>query len=99
MKAASNIVKQILLTEKGTRLSELENKYLFKVAINSNKLEIKKLLKLLDVKVIAVNTMRRKGKKKRERTANYGKTAAWKRAVVTLHEDDKISMIWEKKCH
>ena len=94
MKAASNIVKQILLTEKGTRLSELENKYLFKVAINSNKLEIKKAVEeLLDVIVIAVNTMRRKGKKKRERTANYGKTAAWKRAVVTLHEDDKISMI------
>ena len=94
MKAASNIVKQVLLTEKGTRLSELENKYLFKVAINSNKLEIKKAVEeLLDVKVIAVNTMRRKGKKKRERTANYGKTAAWKRAVVTLHEDDKISMI------
>ena len=94
MKAASNIVKQILLTEKGTRLSELENKYLFKVSINSNKLEIKKAVEeLLDVKVIAVNTMRRKGKKKRERTANYGKTAAWKRAVVTLHEDDKISMI------
>ena len=94
MKAASNIVKQILLTEKGTRLSELENKYLFKVAINSNKLEIKKAVEeLLDVKVIAVNTMRRKGKKKRERTASYGKTAAWKRAVVTLHEDDKISMI------
>ena len=94
MKAASNIVKQILLTEKGTRLSELENKYLFKVAINSNKLEIKKAVEeLLDVKVIAVNTMRRKGKKKRDRTANYGKTAAWKRAVVTLHEDDKISMI------
>ena len=94
MKVASNIVKQVLLTEKGTRLSELENKYLFKVAINSNKLEIKKAVEeLLDVKVIAVNTMRRKGKKKRERTANYGKTAAWKRAVVTLHEDDKISMI------
>ena len=85
MKVASNIVKQVLLTEKGTRLSELENKYLFKVAINSNKLEIKKAVEeLLDVKVIAVNTMRRKGKKKRERTANYGKTAAWKRAVVTL---------------
>ena len=94
MKSASNIVKQILLTEKGTRLSELENKYLFKVAINSNKVEIKKAVEeLLDVKVIAVNTMRRKGKNKRERTANYGKTAAWKRAVVTLHEDDKISMI------
>ena len=94
MKVASNIVKQVLLTEKGTRLSELENKYLFKVAINSNKLEIKKAVEeLLDVKVTAVNTMRRKGKKKRERTANYGKTSAWKRAGVTLHKNDNISMI------
>jgi ribosomal protein L23 len=42
---------------------------------------------------MAVNTMRRKGKKKRERTANYGTTAAWKRAVVTLHADDSINLI------
>ena len=48
---------------------------------------------LFSVRVMAVNTMRRKGKKKRERTANYGTTAAWKRAVVTLHADDSINLI------
>lgn len=94
MKVASTIINQVLLTEKGTRLSEEENKYLFRVSLNANKMEIKKAVEdLLKVRVIAVNTMRRKGKKKRERTANYGKTAAWKRAVVTLHADDSISMI------
>ncbi|MFL2859899.1 MAG: 50S ribosomal protein L23 [Pontiellaceae bacterium] len=94
MKVASTIINQVLLTEKGTRLSEQENKYLFRVSLNANKMEIKKAVEeLLKVRVIAVNTMRRKGKKKRERTANYGKTAAWKRAVVTLHADDSISMI------
>ena len=94
MKVASNIINQVLLTEKGTRLAEEENKFLFRVSLSANKMEIKKAVEeLLKVRVIAVNTMRRKGKKKRERTANYGKTSAWKKAVVTLHADDNISMI------
>lgn len=94
MKVASNIINQVLLTEKGTRLAEEENKYLFRVSLSANKMEIKKAVEeLLKVRVVAVNTMRRKGKKKRERTANYGKTSAWKKAVVTLHSDDNISMI------
>lgn len=94
MKNSSNIIKQVLLTEKGTRLSEEQNKYLFRVSKDANKLEIKNAVEeLMSVRVIAVNTMRRKGKKKRERTANFGRTAAWKRAVVTLHSDDNISMI------
>ncbi len=94
MKVASNIINQVLLTEKGNRLAEEENKFLFRVSLSANKMEIKKAVEeLLKVRVIAVNTMRRKGKKKRERTANYGKTSAWKKAVVTLHADDNISMI------
>ena len=67
MKVASNIINQVLLTEKGTRLAEEENKYLFRVSLSANKMEIKKAVEeLLKVRVIAVNTMRRKGKKKRE---------------------------------
>tara|TARA_S200000501_G_scaffold129851_1_gene122662 strand:- start:58 stop:342 length:285 start_codon:yes stop_codon:yes gene_type:complete len=94
VKVASNIINQVLLTEKGNRLAEEENKFLFRVSLSANKMEIKKAVEeLLKVRVIAVNTMRRKGKKKRERTANYGKTSAWKKAVVTLHADDNISMI------
>jgi ribosomal protein L23 len=48
---------------------------------------------LFNVRVMAVNTMRRKGKKKRQRTANFGTTASWKRAVVTLHKEDNINLI------
>lgn len=94
MKNSSDLIKAVLLTEKGTRLSEEENKYLFRVAMTANKIEIKRAVEeLFSVRVMAVNTMRRKGKKKRERTANYGTTAAWKRAVVTLHADDSINLI------
>ena len=94
MKNSSDLINAVLLTEKGTRLSEEENKYLFRVSMTANKIEIKRAVEeLFSVRVMAVNTMRRKGKKKRERTANYGMTAAWKRAVVTLHADDSISLI------
>ena len=94
MRNSADIIKQVLLTEKGTRLSEEQNKYLFRVSKEANKVEIKRAVEeLFSVRVMAVNTMRRKGKKKRERTAHYGTTASWKRAVVTLHEEDSINLV------
>jgi large subunit ribosomal protein L23 len=93
MKQAHQIVKNIVVTEKGTRLTEKENKYLFKVFKDANKLEIKRAVEeLFGVKVEQVNTMCRKGKLKRERTMRYGRTAGWKRAVVTLQTGDAIDL-------
>jgi len=90
MNNSADVIKKILLTEKGTRLSEEQNQYLFRVAKEANKMEIKKAVEeLFNVRVMAVNTMRRKGKKKRARTAQFGTTASWKRAVVRIHEEDK----------
>lgn len=94
MKNTADVIKKILLTEKGTRLSEEQNQYLFRVAKDANKMEIKQAVEsLFNVRVMAVNTMCRKGKKKRARTAQFGTTASWKRAVVTLHEEDNINLI------
>lgn len=90
MKNSADIIKRVLLTEKGSRLAEEQNKYLFRVAKTANKVEIKRAVEeLFSVRVMAVNTMCRKGKKKRERTAHFGTTSDWKRAVVTVHEEDK----------
>ena len=70
MKNSSDVIKKIVLTEKGTRLSEEQNQYLFRVTKDANKVEIKRAVEeLFNVRVMAVNTMRRKGKKKRQRTA------------------------------
>ena len=94
MRNSADVIKQVLLTEKGTRLSEEQNKYLFRVSREANKVEIKRAVEeLFNVRVMAVNTMCRKGKKKRQRTAQFGTTAAWKRAVVTLHAEDSINLI------
>ncbi len=94
MKDIYQVIDKVLLTEKGTRLSEEENKYIFRVNPKANKAEIKQAVEeFFKVKVVAVNTMNRQGKKKRERTASFGRTAAWKRAVVTLAEGSKIDFV------
>lgn len=94
MKDVYQVIQKVLLTEKGTRLSEEENKYIFRVDPAANKAEIKQAVEqLFKVKVTAVNTMKRDGKKKRERTASFGRTAHWKRAVITLAEGSKIDLV------
>lgn len=94
MKDVYQIIQRVMLTEKGTRLSETENKYVFNVNPAANKAEIKQAVEeLFKVKVTEVNTMNRQGKKKRERTASAGRTAGWKRAVVTLAEGSKIDFV------
>jgi large subunit ribosomal protein L23 len=94
MKDVYQVIDKVLLTEKGTRMTEEENKYIFRVKPAANKVEIKQAVEeFFKVKVVAVNTMNRKGKKKRERTASAGRTAAWKRAVVTLAEGNKIDFV------
>jgi len=93
MKHSVSIIQKLLLTEKGTVLSEKENQYLFRVAPTANKIEIKRAVEqAFNVKVDKVRTMNRGGKNKRLRSMQYGKTAAWKRAVVTLKEGDKIDL-------
>ena len=93
MKDPRVVIQEMLLTEKGTGLTEKQNKYLFRVHPGANKIEIKNAVqKIFNVKVTGVNTMNRPGKNKRLRTMNYGKTSSWKRAVVTLKEGDKIEL-------
>ena len=93
MKEGRTIIRKLLMTEKGTLLTERENQYLFRVDPSANKIEIKNAVeKIFNVKVTKVNTMNRRGKHKRLRSMSYGMTSAWKRAVVTLKEGEKIDL-------
>mgnify|MGYP003586246553 CR=1 FL=1 len=93
MKDPRTIIHQMLLSEKGTTLKEQANQYLFEVHPSANKIEIRRAVEqLFKVKVTRVNTMNRPGKQKRLRTMKYGRTAAWKRAVVALKAGDKIEL-------
>lgn len=87
------IIKKLLVTEKGTRLKEAANQYVFEVDRGANKLEIRRAVEQqFSVTVKDVNTMTRPGKAKRLRTATYGRTPTWKRAVVTLQDGQSIEM-------
>lgn len=93
MKHPEAIVQKILLTEKGARLSEKENKYTFRVHPDANKIEIKQAVeRLFKVKVTGVNTVSRQGKAKRNRRMMPGFRADSKRAIVTLKAGDKIDL-------
>jgi len=94
MKSPYTIVKKLILSEKISREMEKARSYCFKVEPSANKLEIKKAVEqLFKVHVVKVNTMRRKGKLKRERAARYGRTSSQKRAIVTLKAGDKIEIV------
>ena len=94
MKSPYTIVKTLILSEKISREMEKAGSYCFKVEPSANKLEIKKAVEqLFKVHVVKVNTMRRKGKLKRERAARYGRTSFQKRAIVKLKAGDKIEIV------
>lgn len=93
MKNPYDIIKKPLLSEKGTMLTEKQNKYMFAVDGESNKLEIKTAVeKVFKVKVDKVNTVHVSGKVKRMRNT-YGKTADHKKAIVTLKKGEKIDLM------
>ena len=87
------IIKPIV-TEKMTSLTDKLNRYGFKVNPDANKLQIKKAVEdMYNVTVTDVNTANYDGKKKSRYTKTgliAGKTAAFKKAVVTLKEGDTI---------
>ncbi len=76
------------LSEKASAQVRL-NKYVFKVGLNANKIEIRKAIeKSYGVKVAAVNIVRMEGKSRRYGKFQ-GKTSGFKKAIVTLTKDSK----------
>ena len=86
-----DVIKTVRLTEKGTRQGEKYNQYTVVADPRANKTEIKLAVQeLFKVKVTKVNTLNVRGKLRRQRTVQAGTTNAWKKAIVTLKEGDKI---------
>ena len=86
-----DIVKTVRLTEKGTRQGEKLNQYTVVADPRANKIQIRRAVQeLFKVKVLRVNTLNVRGKDRRQRTTQAGKTSDWKKAIVTLKEGDKI---------
>lgn len=85
------IILRPLVTEKGLHKAERLNQYAFEVNPLATKEDIRRAVEdLFDVRVVKVRTQNRKGKPRRVRFRE-GVTKAWKKAVVTLHEEDRIN--------
>jgi large subunit ribosomal protein L23 len=86
------IVLRPLVTEKGYHRAEHQNTYYFEVHQLANKKQIKEAVEFLfDVKVADVRTQNRKGKRTRNRRGVYGYRQNWKKALVKLDAESKIS--------
>ena len=88
MRSAYDVIIKPVISEQSMDMAQ-EKKYTFKVAVNANKTEIKKAVEeIFGVDVKKVNVMNVNGKLKRlGRT--QGRTASYKKAIVTLTENSK----------
>ncbi|MDR0474694.1 MAG: 50S ribosomal protein L23 [Treponema sp.] len=83
------ILIEPVLSEKANILRE-EGKYVFKVNLKANKLQIKEAVRrLYKVHPVDCTVMVVGGKPKRQRSRS-GYTASWKKAIVRLAKDEKI---------
>ncbi|MBX7044104.1 MAG: 50S ribosomal protein L23 [Ignavibacteria bacterium] len=91
------ILVRPLVTEKNTTLQENLNQYAFEVGRDANKIEIARAIeKKFNVRVSKVRTIVAKGKSKSQMTRKgrfAGYRADRKKAIVTLHKDDKIDLL------
>jgi len=93
VKDPRDVILEPIVSEKSYGLLE-EGVYTFKVHPDSSKPEIRDAVQsIFGVTVVKVNTLNRKGKRKRNRRSmTYGKRADTKRALVTLAEGDSIDL-------
>jgi large subunit ribosomal protein L23 len=90
-----SVIRYPSITEKNTTLRTSQNKFVFEVAPESTKPQIKKAVeKLFGVTVLSVNTIVVKGKQKRQgRTAGYRPN--WKKAIVKIQTGQTIAKFGE----
>ena len=92
---AYDIIRKPVITEQSME-GVADKKYVFKVAVNASKPQIKAAIdEIFGVKVAKVNTLRQQGKVKRTGRFPEGPRAEYKKAVVTLTADSKTIEFFE----
>lgn len=87
------VLKRPVITEKSAVQSDELNQYVFEVAPDANKIQIKEAVELIfEVTVLNVNTMVQPAKRGRRGRNWYLRSRQWKKAIVTVAPDDKIEL-------
>ena len=88
---AHDIIKRPLITEKSVHLQNKLNQYTFEVHQDANKVQIREAVEsLFKVTVTKVTTITCRGTQRRIRSRIPGVSAAWKKAVVSIADGQKI---------
>jgi large subunit ribosomal protein L23 len=93
MRDPVEILMRPVVSEKSYALMD-DGIYVFVVAPDATKIEVRQAVEqAFGVRVTKVNTLNRKGKRRRNRKSNtFGTRPSTKRAIVTLHEGDRIDL-------
>ncbi len=90
-----DVIRRPLITEKTAGMAESQNKYVFEVAREANKIQVKEAVEEifdLEGKVLKVSTMMMPAKRGRRGRNEYIRARAWKKAIVTLEEGVSIEL-------
>lgn len=88
-----DVLRRPVVSEKTAILTDEKNQYVFEVADNANKIQIKEAVEVIfEVEVTKVNTMIVPAKRGRRGRNWYLRSRQWKKAVVTLAADQKIEL-------
>jgi large subunit ribosomal protein L23 len=94
MKDIYQVIKNVHLSEKATLLQETNNEIVLVVDRKATKIEIKQAVQqLFGKKVEGIRTSNVAGKLKRQRRADAGRTANWKKAVVRLKQGESLDLV------
>jgi large subunit ribosomal protein L23 len=93
VRPAENVLLRPVVSEKSYALMENDT-YVFEVATDATRIEVRHAVEeIFGVQVVKVNTMNRKGKRRRNRRYNtVGARPDTKRALVTLKSGDRIDL-------
>lgn len=91
------VIKKPLVTERATNLKAWVNQYVFHVATNASKGDIKRAVEdLFKVEVTRVRTMRVHGKFRRMGNSPGAHKPDWKKAIVSIKSGQEIKILEEK---
>jgi large subunit ribosomal protein L23 len=88
-----DVIRRPVITEKSSAQSDELNQFVFEVAHEANKIQIKEAVEVIfEVGVTKVNTMVMPAKRGRRGRNWYMRSKQWKKAIVTLAEGDTIEL-------
>lgn len=88
-----DVLRRPVVSEKTAVMTDEKNQYVFEVAEEANKIQIKEAVEVIfEVEVLKVNTMIVPAKRGRRGRNWYLRSKQWKKAVVTLATDQTIEL-------